>query len=95
MGVCLLLILSNDNQIAVHIPMKLLSRILPLLLAAIAQNRDKERKQGNWWGTMHGIPVLLKDNIITDKMHSTAGAAALKDWRGDRAFRTRRVGILA
>lgn len=35
---------------------------------------------------MHGIPVLLKDNITTgDKLHTTAGAYVLKDWRGDLA----------
>ncbi len=52
---------------------------------AIARNLDRERKQGNLWGPMHGIPVLIKDNITTgDKMHTTAGAFALKDWRGDR-----------
>lgn len=52
---------------------------------AIARNLDKERQQGNLWGALHGIPVLLKDNITTgDQMHTTAGAVALKDWRGDR-----------
>jgi amidase len=52
---------------------------------AIARNLDEERKQGNLWGAMHGIPVLLKDNITTgDQMHTTAGAYVLKDWRGDR-----------
>ena len=36
-------------------------------------------------GPLHGIPVLLKDNIATgDQMHTTAGAYALKDWRADR-----------
>lgn len=51
----------------------------------IARKLDEERKQGNLWGAMHGIPVLIKDNITTgDKMHTTAGAFALKDWRGDR-----------
>jgi amidase len=34
---------------------------------------------------LHGIPILLKDNIATgDRMHTTAGAYALKDWRADR-----------
>jgi len=52
---------------------------------AIARKLDEERKQGNLWGAMHGIPVLIKDNVTTgDKMHTTAGAAALKDWWGDR-----------
>ncbi|PSN76042.1 hypothetical protein C8B47_29415, partial [filamentous cyanobacterium CCP4] len=51
----------------------------------IARNLDAERAEGNLWGPMHGIPVLVKDNITTgDQMHTTAGAYALKDWRGDR-----------
>ncbi len=51
----------------------------------IARNLDAERAEGNLWGPMHGIPVLLKDNITTgDQMHTTAGAYVLKDWRGDR-----------
>lgn len=34
---------------------------------------------------MHGIPILLKDNIATgDKLHTTAGALAMKDARGDQ-----------
>jgi amidase len=52
---------------------------------AIARNLDTERASGNLWGPLHGIPVLLKDNIATgDRMHTTAGSYVLKDWRGDR-----------
>jgi amidase len=52
---------------------------------AIAQKLDNERKSGKVRSPMHGIPVLLKDNIATgDKMHTTAGAYVLKDWRADR-----------
>ena len=41
---------------------------------------DKERKNGKVRGPMHGIPVLLKDNINTgDNMHTTAGSLALAD----------------
>lgn len=41
---------------------------------------DKERKKGKVRGPMHGIPVLIKDNIETaDKMHTTAGSWALYD----------------
>jgi amidase len=44
----------------------------------IAEAMDKERKAGKLRGPMHGIPVLIKDNIDTaDKMMTTAGAAAL------------------
>jgi amidase len=44
----------------------------------IADALDKERKAGKLRGPLHGIPVLLKDNIDTgDKMQTTAGALAL------------------
>ena len=46
----------------------------------IASVLDKERSDGKIRGLMHGIPVLLKDNINTmDKMHTTAGSLALKN----------------
>ncbi|MDN5285432.1 MAG: Amidase [Mucilaginibacter sp.] len=45
----------------------------------IADKLDHERKAGKLRGPMHGIPVLIKDNINTgDKMMTTAGALALK-----------------
>jgi amidase len=45
---------------------------------ALADTLDKERKAGKLRGPMHGIPVLIKDNIDTgDKMQTTAGALAL------------------
>jgi amidase len=45
---------------------------------AIAKARDKERKAGNVRGPLHGIPILLKDNIDTgDRMMTTAGSYAL------------------
>ncbi len=45
---------------------------------AIADQRDAERKAGNVRGPLHGIPVLVKDNIgSADKMRTTAGSLAL------------------
>jgi amidase len=45
---------------------------------AIADQLDKERREGKIRGPMHGIPVLIKDNIDTaDKMNTTAGSFAL------------------
>jgi amidase len=45
---------------------------------AIADELDKERKQKNLRGPLHGIPVLIKDNIDTaDGMATTAGSLAL------------------
>ncbi|MBC8314026.1 MAG: amidase [Bacteroidetes bacterium] len=44
----------------------------------IAEELDKELEVGNSRGPMHGIPVVLKDNIDThDKMATTAGSRAL------------------
>ncbi len=44
----------------------------------IAEEMDKQRKKGKVRGMLHGIPVLIKDNIETaDKMHTTAGSLAL------------------
>ena len=45
---------------------------------AIADALDKERKENHVRGPMHGIPVLIKDNIDTaDRMQTTAGSLAL------------------
>ena len=45
----------------------------------IAASLDKERKAGKIRGPLHGIPVLVKDNINTgDGMMTTAGAAAMQ-----------------
>ncbi len=47
---------------------------------AIAAERDRERKAGRVRGPLHGIPVLLKDNIATrDRMSTSAGSLALAD----------------
>jgi amidase len=45
---------------------------------AIADALDKERTANHLRGPMHGIPVLIKDNIDTaDRMQTTAGSLAL------------------
>jgi amidase len=45
---------------------------------AIAADLDRERKEKGPRGPLHGIPVLIKDNIDTaDKMQTTAGSLAL------------------
>jgi amidase len=45
----------------------------------IAEAMDKERKAGRIRGQLHGIPVLIKDNINTgDAMMTTAGSLAMK-----------------
>ena len=64
-----------------------IERLDPLLHAVIETNpvafeiaarRDAERRTGRIRGPLHGIPVLLKDNIATnDAMETTAGSLAL------------------
>ncbi len=45
---------------------------------AIADALDRERQERGPRGPLHGIPVLLKDNIATvDRMQTTAGSMAL------------------
>jgi amidase len=44
----------------------------------IAAQLDRERKAGKVRGPLHGIPILLKDNLDTgDRMMTTAGSLAL------------------
>jgi amidase len=59
-----------------------LNAILALNPHALADARhlDAERKAGKVRGPLHGIPVLLKDNIESaDDTATTAGSLALKD----------------
>lgn len=64
-----------------------LNAIIELNLDADDQARalDAERRAGKSRGSLHGIPVLLKDNIATgDKMSTSAGSIALDGVRAAR-----------
>ena len=53
--------------------------IMPDALA-VAKERDAERKAGRLRGPLHGIPILIKDNIeAAGPVPTTAGSLALKD----------------
>src|ERR1700730_11668519 len=46
----------------------------------VARGLDEERASGRVRGPLHGIPIVLKDNIETaDRMQTTAGSLALLD----------------
>jgi amidase len=52
---------------------------------SIADALDAELRQGNVRGPLHGIPVVLKDNIDTaDQMMTTAGSLALTSSRPEQ-----------
>ena len=45
---------------------------------AIASQLDNERRRGQVRGPLHGIPLLVKDNVATDdQMQTTAGSLAI------------------
>jgi amidase len=53
--------------------------------AAIASQRDEEARAGRMRGPLHGIPVLIKDNIASaDAMSTSAGSLALDGARAPR-----------
>ena len=65
----------------------------------IALRLDEERKAGKVRGPLHGIPVIIKDNIATaDRMQTTAGSLALLGSRPPRdshlARRLREAGAV-
>jgi amidase len=50
-----------------------------------AKRLDQLARKGQWLGPLHGIPVLLKDNIATgDRMQTTAGSLALEGTHAPR-----------
>ena len=65
----------------------------------IAEGLDAERAAGNVRGPLHGVPILLKDNIATaDRNTTTAGSLALEGSISQRdafvAARLRRAGAV-
>lgn len=71
-----------------------LNSVLELSPQALAEAEalDRERQSGRVRSPLHGLVVLLKDNVAAQGMHNTAGAAALRDVYPDRdAFLTARL----
>ncbi|HWR31300.1 MAG TPA: amidase family protein [Negativicutes bacterium] len=58
----------------------------------IADEMDVAFKQKGFVGPLHGIPLLLKDNIDTGDMDTTGGSLSLKGFRPDNdAFITKKL----
>jgi amidase len=83
-------LMSSGMLTSVQLTTSYLERIAtfnPLLHAVIETNPDAltiaaaldaERQSGRLQGPLHGIPILVKDNLATaDKMQTTAGSLAL------------------
>ncbi|KAK3395723.1 amidase signature domain-containing protein [Sordaria brevicollis] len=67
----------TQRILEVNATLKAVTQINPDALS-IASDLDAARKNGTITGPLHGIPILLKDNIATaDKMDNTAGSYAL------------------
>jgi amidase len=65
----------------------------------IADQLDRERSGGTVRGPLHGIPILVKDNVATsDRMQTTAGSYALENLRPSSdsqvAARLRQAGAI-
>lgn len=66
-----------DRAIEINKQLHAISEINPDALD-IAQRLDDERAAGHVRGPLHGIPILIKDNIATlDDLNTTAGSYAL------------------
>ncbi len=59
---------------------------------AAADRLDEERRQGRLRGSLHGIPLAIKDNFLTTDLPTTAGTLALAGFiPGPDAFQVARL----
>lgn len=69
----------SDRIIKYNADINAVAEVAPDALRT-ARALDKERKEKTVRGPLHGIPILIKDNIDThDPLHTTGGTVALKN----------------
>ncbi len=68
-----------------------LNAIVAINPNAVAEAREKDRRRPENPHPLYGMPVLVKDNINTAGMPTTAGAHVLRDNRTDDAFIIRQI----
>lgn len=72
-------------------PEKSLHSIISLNPDAVAQARERDKNKSKDNHPIFGMPILLKDNINTAEMKTTAGAHALMNNQTDDAFIVERI----
>lgn len=70
---------------------KTLNTIIAINPNAVAQARERDRNKSEDDHLIYGMPILLKDNINTAEMKTTAGAHALLDNQTEDAFIVRKM----
>lgn len=70
---------------------KTLNTIIAINPKAVEEARQRDRNKSENDHPIYGMPVLLKDNIDTEGMPTTAGAAVLKDNQTSDAFIVERI----
>ncbi|MGB5941342.1 MAG: amidase family protein [Leeuwenhoekiella sp.] len=71
---------------------KSLNSVIALNPNVLAEARQLDKQGGEWDDhSLYGMPILLKDNINTAGMPTTAGAVALSDNQTEDAFITKKL----
>lgn len=70
---------------------KTLHTLIAINPDAVAQARERDKRRSDNDHPIYGMPILLKDNINTTGMPTTAGAVALTDNRPSDAFIAQRL----